>query len=431
LISAFPVKSAIIPQPEKNFLKKITQRFLSLPRDFQLFILSIVLIGFSQSAINAVFNNYLNEIFKITDSQRGMLEFPREIPGFLVVFFSALFFFMSSRRLAAFANLLAAAGIALIGLYSPTFSMMLAWLLIYSLGQHMFLPLNQSLGMEFAGEGKAGRRLGQLTGAMNIAAICGSFIIFIGFSYLQFNFTVSYLIASAGLLGASVLLFAMKPGEARHVKTNFTLRKEYGLFYWLNILFGTRKQIFLTFAPWVLIKIFNQRTEVLATLLTIGGIAGIFFNPLLGRAIDRFGERRILMGEAMVLVAVCTGYGFSKQLFNETVALYVAFACFICDQLLMSVGMARATYLKKIAVKPDDVPQTLTMGVTIDHIFSISIALISGVIWEKIGYQYVFLLGAAIALVNLFSASRVKTGRPKPAGPPVEERIAALPIGED
>jgi predicted MFS family arabinose efflux permease len=244
---------------------------------------------------------------------------------------------------------------------------------------------------------------------MNIAAIAGSFIIFAGFKFLHFNFTLSYLIAAAGFFGASIVLFFMKPGHAHPAKTKFTLRKEYGLFYWLNILFGTRKQLFLTFAPWVLIKIFDQKTEVVATLLTIGGIAGIFFNPLLGRAIDRYGERRILMSEAAVLIAVCLGYGFSKQVFNETVALYVAFICFIFDQLLMSVGMARATYLQKIAVKPEDVPQTLTMGVTIDHIFSISIALVSGVLWEKVGYQYVFLLGAFIAMINLFSASRVKT----------------------
>jgi hypothetical protein len=143
--------------PEKPLLGKITKRLASLPKDFQLFIIAIALIGFSQSVVNSVFNNYLNEIFHISNYQRGLLELPREIPGFLVVFFSAVFFFLSSRRLAAFANLLASAGIALIGLYSPVFSIMLLWLLVYSMGQHIFIPLNQSLGMDFAGEGKTGR----------------------------------------------------------------------------------------------------------------------------------------------------------------------------------------------------------------------------------------------------------------------------------
>lgn len=389
-----------------SFLKRLS----ALPRDFIFFIVAIALIGFSMSIVNAVFNNYLSEAYSITNAQRGMLELPRELPGFLVVFFSALFFFMSSRRLAAFANLLAAAGIALVGLLSPTYAVMLVWLFIFSMGQHMYLPLNQSLGMEFAREGKTGRRLGQFTGLANIAAIAGSFLIFIGFKYLGFTFAVSFIIAAAGLSGAAMLLFMMKPGTAHPLKARFLVRREYGLFYWLNILYGTRKQIFLTFAPWVLIKVFNQRTEVVATLLTVGGIVGIVFNPLLGRAIDRVGERFILMGEALVLILVCTGYGFSRDIFGGRVAMYVAFACFIVDQMLMSVSMARATYLRKIAVKPEDVPPTLTMGVTIDHLFSIIIALVSGVLWETVGYQYVFLLGACIAVINFFSASRIAPG---------------------
>jgi predicted MFS family arabinose efflux permease len=148
---------------------------------------------------------------------------------------------------------------------------------------------------------------------------------------------------------------------------------------------------------------------MLATLLMLGGIIGIFFKPMLGKAIDKLGERFILASEAVFLVFVCIGYGYSKEMFSESVALMVTSACFIADQLLLSVGMARATYLQKIAVRPEDVTQTLTMGVTIDHIFSISVALLGGFIWVTWGYQFVFLLGAAIAVLNFFSALRVKT----------------------
>ena len=385
----------------------IKNRLGSLPKEFIIFLCAVSIFGFSQSIINTVFNNFLSETFALGNFERGMLEIPREMPGFLVVFFSALFFFLSTRRLASLANLIAAAGILLIGLYSSGYSVMLLWLFIFSSGLHIFLPLNQSIGMEFSSEGKAGKRLGQLTGAMNLAAIAGSFIIFIGFRFLRFNFLVSFCIAAAGFLAAAILIFLMKPDKPQPAMTKFTLRREYGLFYWLNILFGTRKQLFLTFAPWVLVTVFNLKTEMIATLLTVGGVIGIFFNPLLGRAIDRMGERFILMSEAALLVFVCIGYGFSRELFGSA-ALYVSCACFIIDQLLMSVGMARATYIKKIALRPEDISQTLTMGVTIDHIFSIAIALVSGIVWAKLGYQYVFLMGAAIAVINLFSASRVR-----------------------
>nr|HPI23604.1 MFS transporter [Spirochaetota bacterium] len=266
-------------------MRTIGNTLRGLPRDFVLFIAAVSLFAFSQSVINTIFNNFLNESFLITDFQRGVLELPRELPGFLVVFFSALFFFLSARRLAALALVIAAAGSVLLGLFTPSYGVMLGWLFIFSTGQHLMLPLNQAIGMEFAHEGKTGRRLGQQAGAMNLAAIGGSFLVFLGFSYCGLGFTGSFVIAAFGFLAGAAVMFLMKPDAPLPANTKLILRREYGLFYWLNILFGTRKQIFLTFAPWVLVTVFNQKTEMVATLLTAGGIIGIAFNPLLGRAI--------------------------------------------------------------------------------------------------------------------------------------------------
>jgi predicted MFS family arabinose efflux permease len=379
--------------------------------DFYYFFAAVFIYGFAFAIVNAILNNFLNETFTLSGFQRGILEFPREFPGFLVIFVSALFFFLCTRRLAALSHILAAAGIFLIGHFSSGYGVMLIWLFIMSLGQHIFLPLTSAIGMEFAKEGNIGRRLGQLNSAGNVATILGSFVVFIGFRFLNFDFPVSFTIAAAGMLISAFLLYLMKPDKLHPEHSKFTLRKEYGLYYWLCILFGTRKQIFLTFAPWVLVTVFNKSTAMVATLMTVGGVIGIFFNPLLGRAIDRLGERRILMTEAFLLIFVCIGYGFSRFFLPEKIAFLVASACFITDYLLMSAGIARATYLKKIAVKPEDVSQTLSMGISIDHIFSITIALLSGLIWKTFGYQYVFLLGAVIAVVNYFSASRIKIGK--------------------
>jgi predicted MFS family arabinose efflux permease len=353
---------------------------LKLPRDFQLFLAATFIFGFSQSIVDSTFNNFLSETFFINNLQRGLLELPRELPGLLTIVISAILFFLCSRRQAALANILCAIGILFIGLFSPSFSVMLIWLFIFSIGQHLFLPLNQSIGMELAVEGKTGRRLGQ-----------------------------SYVVAFLGFIAVAFLISMMKKDEPVPVRTKFQLRREYKLYYWLTILYGTRKQLFLTFAPWVLVTVFKQKTEVLATLLTVGGVIGIFFKPMLGKAIDKLGERLILTAEAAILVFVCLGYGFAREIFAETTALFIVFAAYVFDQLLLSAGMARATYLQKIAVKPEDVTQTLTMGVSLDHIFSITVAVSGGFIWFKWGYQYVFLLGAIIAVVNFFSALQIKT----------------------
>jgi predicted PurR-regulated permease PerM len=74
----------------------------------------------------------------------------------------------------------------------------------------------------------------------------------------------------------------------------------------------------------------------------------------------------------------------------------------------MSVSMARSTYIKKIAKKPEDIQPALTASISIDHIFSISIAVLGGIIWNAVGFQYVFLLGVFIAVINFFVALQVK-----------------------
>jgi predicted MFS family arabinose efflux permease len=175
------------------------------------------------------------------------------------------------------------------------------------------------------------------------------------------------------------------------------------------LLAGSRKQIFLTFAPWVIVTIFNQPTETIATLFTIGGIIGIVFQPFLGRMIDRLGERFIMATEAVCLVIICLGYGFSKFWLPENIAFYSVAFFFILDQMLNSVGMARSMYIKKIALQPEDVQPALTAGVAIDHIFSITVALVGGVLWDTFGFQYVFLFGVFIAIINFFTALQART----------------------
>jgi len=65
--------------------------------------------------------------------------------------------------------------------------------------------------MELAADGKTGRRLGQLNAIRNAATIVGSFIVFIGFKYLNFNYQTSFTIASVIFIIAAVLMFMMQP----------------------------------------------------------------------------------------------------------------------------------------------------------------------------------------------------------------------------
>jgi predicted MFS family arabinose efflux permease len=404
----------------------LSERIMRMPRELKLFAAASMMMGIGYSIFDSTFNNFINERFPLSGFQRSLLEFPRELPGFLVVFASALLWFLCSRRLGAFALVLGVAGALLIGFIPSTYIVMALCLFVYSMGMHLFLPLSSSIGMELAHEGQTGRLLGQLNAIRNFATILGSFVVFLGFRFLSFRFEHSFVLTAVGLSLAALFMFMMKPEPAQKPKTFLTLHKEYRLFYIMNILSGSRKQIFITFAPWVIVTIFEQPTQTLATLLTMGGVIGILFQPVLGRAIDRFGEKLILQIEAGMLVVVCLGYGFSKFLFPDSTAFLFICVFYLLDQMLMSVNMARSMYMKKIAIKEEDIQPALTAGVTIDHVFSISVALVGGVIWNLFGFQYVFLLGILIAGLNFLAASRIRSRRL-----PVEDEIPVpLEMGE-
>ncbi len=377
-------------------------------RELKIYAAATLFLGVSFSMFDSIFNNYLDDSFAMTGFMRSFLELPRELPGLLVVVYSALFWFLCSRRLGALALVLSAAGALLIGFVSNSYWLMVIWLFIYSSGQHILMPLTSTIGMELAKENHIGRRLGQLNALRNLAAIIGSFFILVGFRSLGLTFQQTFVLVAVGLLAAALMMFSMRTTPTQPSATYFKLHRAYSLYYVLSVLFGLRKQLFITFAPWVLVTIFNEPTQLLATLFMIGGIVGIAFQPLLGWAIDRLGERVVLVAEAVILIGVCFFYGFSRQLFPEQIAFLITCACFLLDQMLFSVGMARSTYMKKIARDPGDVQPALTAGVSIDHIFSISAALLGGLIWSKFGYQYVFLLGMAVAVVNVFAALRVR-----------------------
>jgi MFS family permease len=379
-----------------------------MSRELRLFIMASLLMGMAYSMIDAMFNNFLNDRFALSGFERSFLEFPREIPGFLVVFISALLWFLCSRRLGGVAMVLGIMGSLLIGFASSAYTTMIIWLFIYSLGQHLFLPLSSTIGMELAKEGQTGQRLGQLNAIRNFAAIGGSFLVFLGFKFLGFTFQHTFALAALVFALAAGLMFAMEPEKTQPPTMYLKLHGEYRLFYLLAVFHGSRKQLFMTFGPWVLVTIFHQPTQTIATLLTIGGIIGILFQPFLGRAIDRLGERIVLVSEAVLLAFVCFGYGFAKFLFPDGVAFLITCVCFLLDQMSMSFGMARSTYMKKIARRVTDIQPALTVSVTIDHIFSISLALLGGVIWNAFGFQYVFLLGMFIAIGNFFAALQVR-----------------------
>lgn len=392
-------------------IKTVVDKIRIQDRDFILFLLVGVFLGLGQSVDGSTFNNFLKEKFDMLILQRSALEMPRELPGFLVFIIIGFLYSLGDVRIAAVANILAAVGMFLLGVIPREYSIVLICIFIYSSGQHIYMPLSNSIAMNFANDGRLGRKLGQVSAANTAALVFGSAFLFIIFKFVKVSYTVTFTLGAVAFLGAAVLLLFMKPNKPDQTNKRFVFRKEYKVFYILSILYGARKQIFITFGPWVLVDVFKQKVTTMTMLFFIISVISIAFKPMIGHFIDKIGERFVLSAEAAILFFVCFGYSFADVILPVKGAVLLICACYVLDQLFSAASMARPTYLKKIAVREEDVSPTLSLGISIDHIMSMTLPVIGGLVWYgsgSHGYRYVFLGGAVIAVLNFLTARFVK-----------------------
>jgi predicted MFS family arabinose efflux permease len=377
-----------------------------------IFLIATVLFGLASPNFDIVFNNYLRDTFNLGEVARGDLESPRELPGFLVAVSTGALFFMSETRIAALAALLAALGMIGLGLYGNSYWAMMGFMIAWSAGTHLSMPVQGSIGLSLSRENQEGRRLGQIGSVSGVAYVVGCGLVWLILRQMPQAYHTTFIVGGIGFGLAAVVLLCMDRTVGSLTRPKLTLHPRYWLYYVLSVLFGARKQVFLTFGPWVLVKVYQQPASIFAGLMLVGGGAGIVFRPLLGRLIDRVGERAVLMADAVVLVLICLGYGFADRLgLGHTLTVYLLYACYVTDQVVFATGMARTTYLKKIAVRPEHVASSLALGVSLDHATSMSVPRAGGRLWNaygQFGYRYVFLAAAGIALINLFFASLVR-----------------------
>lgn len=378
-----------------------------------LYFLGIAFAGAAGGCFHTSYNNFLDGTFHIGADARGMLEFPREFPGFLVALMTGALAFLPETRVAAISMLLTFVGMIGLGhvhlhpVQQHAWEWMVFYTILWAIGSHLIMPVRSAIGMSLAHQSRHGRRLGQVSGVGAAATILGA----------AFAWAVSanaysppfWLIFGAGGVMAllSAATFAMMRGIGRQTaRPKIVYNRNYWLYYTLSLLFGARKQLFITFGPWVLIKVFNRNVVTFAKLGIANSLLTVFTNPGIGNLIDRWGERRILMLEGLVLAGICVGYG-SAHLVGPW-GIYMAFACFVLDEVMFGVGNARTTYLAKIAERPEDVTASLSLGISLDHAVSMTLPTLGGIVWMKYGHFWVFVGGGVLALISTIFASLIR-----------------------
>jgi len=385
-----------------------------------IFMLIVAISGLALGLSDSVMSNYFRDAYDVDAFQRGLIEFPRELPGVISVLIVSGLAFMGNIRLAIISHVLSIVGIFVLGLASPPFTIMLIFLFINSLGMHMFFPIYDSMGMSLAKKGDYGTVMGRFNGLRTAFTMIAAIIVFLGFRSGVFSFTspVITIFVIAGVLFTVILVLLVFMGrhtkDVKAAKSRFVFNKAYTKFYILAFLFGARKQIMYVYGPWVLIELLYFGADRMALLMIIGSAIGIFFLPAVGRWIDRFGSGKIMIIEAAAFLVIYLGYGIISvgvtggALFGITSFVVLAFVVNIADRMTIQFGMVRSVYMRSVAVVPEDVTPTLASGMAIDHVVSIVSAIFSGFLWREFGPQYVFVFAGVLALANMAVAMQIK-----------------------
>lgn len=366
-------------------------RFRSEPVYFLMALAFINILGFA--GWQTLFNNFAKEAAGFTGAEIGLSQTVREIPGFLA--FTAIFWFMVMREqtVAYISLLILGGGIAITG-YFPSLTGLLITTFIMSVGFHYFETVNQSLSLQLFPKTEAPRLLGRVSGA----AAAAQFLVYAGLAacwWLGFR-NYETLFGAVGLVcialtAAGFAYFAKFDGDVPQRKS-IVLRPRYWLYYALTLMNGARRQIFTAFAGFLLVEKFGFRVPDIAVLMLVTAALNTFAAPRLGALVGRWGERRTIAIENIVLILVFLGYAFADK-------GWMAASFFVIDGVFSILVLAQRTYMQKIGDAADMAP-TAAVAFTINHIAAVFIPVTFGLIWLK-NPSFVFLLGAGIATTSL------------------------------
>jgi len=379
-------------------------------------------LGFSDGIIS----NYFKDAYDVTTVQRGFLEIPRELPGFLCVFFMSFLSFLTDLKKMILAQALTVFGMAILGLFTPQFYLMSIFLFIFTSGTHLMFPLQDSIGMGLAEEDKVGVRMGQFTAVRTAATMLSGVVTFFGFRYGWFSFTarikLPFLISVVFILCSFALYTVLDRSTVQTLRPRKSVidlkvvaKKKYGIYYAFSLARGFHNQILFVYAPWILIDMMGKKADTISILNTAGALAGVLFLPLVGKLVDKIGTKKLLIAESVAFIVIYISYAYISRALSigviSTTALFAMIfvsGFYILDRVFALMLIVRSIYARNLVSDPAELTQVLATGLSLDHVVSVSFAFLGGLIWSRWGPQYVFLLACSSCIITLALAFLIK-----------------------
>ena len=239
----------------------------------------------------------------------------------------------------------------------------------------------------------------------------GYFAVVLVFSLVTRNqpFKLFFLIAAL-LAGISAVcsMFISGKSNTDESKRRFYFHKKYFKYYMLEMFYGSRKQVFITFGPYLLVLFYKADAATISLLFAISAIAGFIASPIVGKIIDKLGYKTVMVADTLILVIVCFFYGFAHHIFQANVAFIICCVNYVLDSVISLASMASNVYVQDISDNADEVKATISTGVSINHVISIFIALFGGWIWQALGIELLFMISATLGLLNSAYAATIK-----------------------
>jgi len=391
-------------------ISRIKQTFRS-DSPFAVFLLCMLVAGCGYGVYNGILDNYLADIVGMGQFERGVAEFFRELPGFLLVLFLAVFYMFSAETLFKAGAVAALLGMFLIGVLPASRFWVTLAIFIYSFGEHVQLGMRTTMCLQYAREGQGGTSLGYQNSLYQIGTLAGYAIIIFVFSLFAADkpYRAFFLFAACFSCAAMVLSLRIRGSSAVDPsKSRFYFHKKYTKYYMLEIFYGARKQVFFTFGPYVLILFYGANATVISILFAVSAIACFFLSPVVGRIVDKLGYKIVMISDTLILVIVCFFYGFAHRIFPMNVAYIVCCINYVLDAVISLAAMASNVYVQDLSDSADETRATLSTGISVNHLITLFIALFGGWVWQTLGMETLFILSAVLGLCNSAYAATIQ-----------------------
>jgi predicted MFS family arabinose efflux permease len=368
-------------------------------------------VNLGQGLFRGASTNFFVDTLGLTGTRVLWLAGIREIPGLALMFVAALIMHLPLTYRTALSVVLMGVGYGLYAVVN-SYTALIAVAVFASLGFHVWMPLQRALAMGLTTRDRSGRVMGVLSSVRAFAAIVGMGAIALLSSLLSdVSLRMYYAVGGLAIVVAALLILRLPKtlGANPIGQRRLLLKKRYWLYYVLTFFEGSRTQVFGTFGTLILVQHYGLDVWQISLLLLTSSVVNLVVTPFFGYLLDQWGESRTLSLSYVFLALCFVGYATIHS------ALILG-ALVVAINLLVTLSMGLSTYVNRIAPEEELTP-TLSAGVSINHITSVTMSLLAGSLLEVVGYEGLCWGAAGIIMLSVPFAMAIRADQARAQAP--------------